>query len=97
MWGCIYEGMYVEYVLYVGMYACMWGRVYVCGDVCMCVGMYVFLWGCKYVCGVCVGMYVGVWGSMYVCGDKCTGWGAQSWTIFCGPAAVAVGGCERKY
>jgi hypothetical protein len=26
----------------------------------------------------------------------CTGWGAQSWTIFCGPAAVAVGGCERK-
>ncbi len=26
----------------------------------------------------------------------CAGWGAQSWTIFCGPAAVAVGGCERK-
>ncbi len=25
-----------------------------------------------------------------------TGWGGQSWTIFCGPAAVAVGGCERK-
>jgi hypothetical protein len=26
----------------------------------------------------------------------CTGWGAQSWTVFCGPAAVAIGGCERK-
>ncbi len=26
----------------------------------------------------------------------CTGWGGQSWTIFCGPAAIAVGGCERK-
>jgi hypothetical protein len=25
-----------------------------------------------------------------------TGWGAQSWTVFCRPAAVAVGGCERK-
>ncbi len=25
-----------------------------------------------------------------------TGWGAQSWTVFCGPAAVAIGGCERK-
>jgi hypothetical protein len=26
-----------------------------------------------------------------------TGWGAQSWTTFCGPPAVAIGGCERKY
>jgi hypothetical protein len=25
-----------------------------------------------------------------------TGWGGESWTSFCGPAAVAVGGCERK-
>ncbi len=23
-------------------------------------------------------------------------WGSQSWTVFCGPTAVAVGGCERK-
>jgi hypothetical protein len=23
------------------------------------------------------------------------GWGSQSWTVFCGPAA-AVGGCEQK-
>ncbi len=30
-------------------------------------------------------------------GMQHTGWGAQSWTVFCGPAAVAVGGCERKY
>jgi hypothetical protein len=27
---------------------------------------------------------------------KSTGGGSQSWTIFCGPVAVAVGGCERK-
>ncbi len=25
-----------------------------------------------------------------------TGWGGESWTIFCGPAAVAIGRCERK-
>ncbi len=23
-------------------------------------------------------------------------WGSQSWTVFCRPATVAVGGCERK-
>jgi hypothetical protein len=28
--------------------------------------------------------------------NKYTGWAGQSWTIFCGPAAVAVGGCEQK-
>jgi hypothetical protein len=28
--------------------------------------------------------------------DTSTGWDGQSWTVFCGPAAVAVGGCERK-
>jgi hypothetical protein len=27
---------------------------------------------------------------------RLTGWGDESWTIFCGPAAVAIGGCERK-
>jgi hypothetical protein len=26
----------------------------------------------------------------------CTGWGSESWTIFCGPATVAIGGCEQK-
>jgi hypothetical protein len=25
-----------------------------------------------------------------------TGWGGESWTIFCGPASVAMRGCERK-
>jgi hypothetical protein len=25
-----------------------------------------------------------------------TGWGAQSWTVFCGSVAVAVKGCEQK-
>ncbi len=25
-----------------------------------------------------------------------TGWGGESWTTFCGPAAVAIGRCERK-
>jgi hypothetical protein len=28
--------------------------------------------------------------------EASTGWGGQSWTVFGGPAAVAVGGCERK-
>ncbi len=26
----------------------------------------------------------------------CTGWGGESWTTFYGPAAVAIGRCERK-
>ncbi len=34
--------------------------------------------------------------SLFYCCSVLTGWGAQSWTVFCGPAAVAVGGCERK-
>jgi hypothetical protein len=25
-----------------------------------------------------------------------TGWGDESWTAFCGPAAALLGGCERK-
>ncbi len=36
-------------------------------------------------------------GPIYTVGAIYTGWGAQSWTTFCGPAAVAIGGCERKY
>jgi hypothetical protein len=28
--------------------------------------------------------------------DHCTGLGAQSWTVFCGSATLAVGGCEWK-
>jgi hypothetical protein len=53
----------------------MWGRMYVCGDVCMCVGVYVCVWGvCTYVCGgVCrgVGVYVCMCVGMYACVCEC--------------------------
>jgi hypothetical protein len=64
MWKCKYVGcMYSAYVLNVGRYVCtsMWGRKYVCGDVCMCVGMYVCAWGFMCVYGVvciCVRVYI---------------------------------------
>jgi hypothetical protein len=41
-------------------------------------------------------MYVPVPDHVHVHVYVYTGWGAQSWTVFCGPAAVAIGGCERK-
>ncbi len=47
------------YIQYVGMYVCVWGCMYVGGDVCM------------YVCGLYVhrgvGVYVCVWGCVHVC------------------------------
>ncbi len=44
----------------------------------------------KYICMyICIYVYIYIY--IY------TGWGVQSWTTFCGPTAIAVGGCERKY
>jgi hypothetical protein len=47
--GCMYVcGVSVH--LCIGVYVCLWGRMYVCGDVCMNVGMCICVWGCMYVC-----------------------------------------------
>ena len=58
----------------VGACVCVWGRVSVCGGVCMCVGACVCVWGRVSVCGgvcMCVGACVCVWGRVYVCGGVC--------------------------